>query len=131
MDWGDAATWVGCGAAIVAAIYSAKSARTAAESLRMQREEAAPAVEWRLERDSPSERWGVFFLRNTGTLDAARVTITYPPTLAPLLVNTDIAAQAAHPIVIVCGVGEPPATHLKLTWQGQDEPVTVAIPTMA
>jgi hypothetical protein len=121
MGWGDAATWVGCGVAIAAVIYSAKS-------LRLQRTAAEPAVEWKLERDDPSQRWGVFYLRNTGTLNAAGVTVTHPTDLASQLTNVDIAAKAAHPIVISFDMGERPAAHLMLTWQGQAEPVAVAIP---
>jgi hypothetical protein len=130
MDWGDAATWVGCGAAIAAAIYSAKSSRTAAESLRLQRIAAEPTVDWKLERSDPSQQWGLFFLRNTGSLDAEGVRVALPSELAGQVEGVAIPANAAHPLIIAYDMGDRQATHLMLTWRGQDEPVAVAIPPL-
>ncbi|MEU9597169.1 hypothetical protein AB0E06_10190 [Streptomyces sp. NPDC048109] len=131
VEWGDAATWVACGAAIVAAVYSAKSARTAAASLKIQQQALAPVVEWRLERDDPAQQWGVFLLRNVGTLDAQAVTVTYPREVAPQVDQVDIPAGVAEPVVIAYDMSERQATHLMLTWRGQAAPVAVAIPPLA
>lgn len=130
MGWGDLPTWVGCAAAIAAAIYAAKSSRAADRSLELQRSAIAPAVEWTLERDDPKRQWGVFYLRNSGSLDAAAVTVVSPAELTAQLDGVDVAAKAAHPLVIVVGVGARPITQLMLKWQGQDQPVAVPVPPM-
>jgi hypothetical protein len=148
MNWGDVPAWAALALAIVAgrvawlarkdsqrsAEASVRSAVAAEESLALQRAEAEerrqanlPQVRLLLEFHSGS----TWVFRNVGDRTAARLTVlpeNLPYSTSGLPRGDDLEPGAGRQIMLMGAAGRPLPAHLLVTYEGQEEPVAVAIP---
>lgn len=134
MDWADAPAWAALVVSIVAVAITAlarKDGRRAADAaeaaLAEQRAANAPRV--RLELES-GEYFGRFHLRNYGDLSACNIRMLEDLLPGGQVWPDDVTLRPheAHTFVLAPGLIMNAPPHLRFVWDGQEDPVAVAIP---
>ena len=157
MDWGDMPAWLAlalsggalwvsikargdgkksANASATSAEASVRSAVAAEEALALQRQEAEarrladeeaarPRVLLRIERVAQQR----FRMLNLGDAPAHSVTVLDPPRSSNGLAEPfELGPHSAHPFGMLGYAGSPIPNALRVTWDGQPEPVSLLVP---
>ncbi|MFD8075841.1 hypothetical protein ACFV3E_24690 [Streptomyces sp. NPDC059718] len=142
MDWGDIPAWAAFVLAAVATVISVKArsdgkrAADAAEgALALQRAEAEerreaarPRAEFTLERRSVN----AFTLRNVGSATAEGVSVLadgLPPIVREVPRQVSLQPGVGHDFTMAGSSDGRVPTHIRVVWDGQEEPVALPVQT--